>query len=300
MSNTKSTPATSTKATANKVVKTKEATAKATKVAKTVTPEPATPVLEKRIIKVTQKEKKVIDHLIDALYAEPHFTDVDCKDLATSTKMSVDTVKGIVGSLVKKQIFCTVETETAGCPKWEGVLLDTRAFNLHTNESWKDESEAETILEVIAEGKAKPKATTSKSLKDVEGVEPIKKAASKAKAKIVVEPAVTKPYGKYGMHGSNIEIDGFKKGDKVSFEIKSQTVIGEYVHFHKNNWSKNGYAVIKYNGKIYERVLEKFTKVVAKKAPKKVAAPKVAEEATVAPKKTTSVKKVVKKVAAKA
>lgn len=72
------------------------------------------------------------------------------------------------------------------------------------------------------------------------------------------------PYQQYGSHGVNEELEGFTKGDLVSFLIKGKKHKGEYVHFHKNNHSPNGYIVIKYNGKIYERVAAKVTKVETK------------------------------------
>lgn len=73
-----------------------------------------------------------------------------------------------------------------------------------------------------------------------------------------------RPYQQYGNHGVNSDLDGFEKGDTVSFLIKGKKHNGTYVHFHKNNHSPHGYIVIKYNNKIYERVPSKVSKVQSK------------------------------------
>lgn len=51
---------------------------------------------------VTQLEKKFISSLIDLLYAELGFSDVDIADMALKMHLSQSTCKGIMGSLVKK------------------------------------------------------------------------------------------------------------------------------------------------------------------------------------------------------
>jgi hypothetical protein len=93
------------------------------------------------------------------------------------------------------------------------------------------------------------------------------------------EPVTTgKPYGKFGFHGHNVDHPTLEAGDQVGFMLKGNVVIGEFVHVHVNNHSPNGYAVIRYNGKIYERVLDKIEIDVStsKSAPTKpvVAKPK--------------------------
>jgi hypothetical protein len=69
-----------------------------------------------------------------------------------------------------------------------------------------------------------------------------------------------KPYKKYGTHGRNEEIKEYTKGDMVEFELKKTKVVGEFIHFHINKHSPKGYAVIKFDGKIFERTLSKISK----------------------------------------
>lgn len=92
-----------------------------------------------------------------------------------------------------------------------------------------------------------------------------------------------KPWGKFGKHGQNVELEGFKKGDAVKFKLKNAEVVGEFSHFHINNHSPKGYLVMKYEGKIFERVLDKVSKV-------EPAVAETATKATKATKKTTAVK----------
>ena len=68
----------------------------------------------------------------------------------------------------------------------------------------------------------------------------------------------TKPYQINGAHGKNIKIAGYDRGTQVIFTIKDKKVTGEFIHFHVNKHAPNGYAVIKYKGNIYERVLSKI------------------------------------------
>ncbi len=54
---------------------------------------------------ITELEKQVLECLIDELYAEPGFTDVDAHDIARNTKIDIKSVRGAVGSLVRKGII---------------------------------------------------------------------------------------------------------------------------------------------------------------------------------------------------
>ncbi len=86
-----------------------------------------------------------------------------------------------------------------------------------------------------------------------------------------------KPWGKYGAHGHNEGIEGWEEGDNVVFNLKGKEVTGKFSHFHVNNHSPKGYIVIKFDGKIYERVLTKVSMIDAKE-PVTPAAPAVIEE----------------------
>lgn len=70
-----------------------------------------------------------------------------------------------------------------------------------------------------------------------------------------------KPWGKFGLHGTNQVLEGFVAGDKVMFNLKGVQTEGEFSHFHINNHSPKGYLVIKVGKKIFERTLAKVTKV---------------------------------------
>jgi DNA-binding MarR family transcriptional regulator len=66
-------------------------------------------------MKLTDNEKEVIDCLkinLKAWIGHEDFSDIDCKDIAEQLKIDVKSVKGIVGSLVKKGILETFPTGT--------------------------------------------------------------------------------------------------------------------------------------------------------------------------------------------
>lgn len=247
-------------------------------------------VNEVQVINVTSKENLVLKHLIDGLYAEAGFSDIDCNDLAKSTKLSVSVVKGIIGSLTKKELVWTEKTNTFGAKQYDLVYLAPLAWGLHP--TWKEESEHSIELKVTdSKEDTSKKSLSSKLTKAEEKVAEViaedKKTSKKSKSleknkdeEVLLQAAENtpnKPYSVYGIHGKNIDLEDYKKGDKVEFKVGKDTVVGEFVHFHVNNWSKNGYAVIKFNGKIYERVLSSITKVkeVVKKSTKKQTPSKV-------------------------
>lgn len=230
---------------------------------------------EAKIINITSKEKLVLDNLIDGLYAEPGFSDIDCNDLAKSCKIPVSSIKGVVGSLFKKGLVYTQQTNTFGAPKCELVYLQSLAYCLHPQ--WKDE--AEELIELkVSDEKLKKDSTSSdkketlssKLTKAEDKIEKqIKGSKSKAEGGEKIEESKTnKPYSVYGIHGKNIDSKEFKKGDSVEFKIKGKTVKGTFIHLHINNWSPKGYAVIKHEGKIYERVLKSISKVEQNAAPR--------------------------------
>ena len=81
---------------------------------------------------VTKNEKQFIDTLISMLYAEPGYSDVDVTDLAKKMKCGVGTVKGIMGSLVKKELIDEPDSDFGGIiylanslyhyhPEWKGA-----------------------------------------------------------------------------------------------------------------------------------------------------------------------------------
>ena len=103
---------------------------------------------------------------------------------------------------------------------------------------------------------------------------------TKGKNKKAAAPKKHNPYGLFGVHGTNKELDGFKQGDPIVFEKDGKKLTGEYRHLHVNNHSPKGYVVIMYEGKVFERS-PKSVQPVAKKAaaPAKKAVVKTAEVA---------------------
>lgn len=65
-------------------------------------------------IELTEKETVITLHLYSELssYFGETYSDVDCNDIAKNLKVDVKTVKGVVGSLVKKGILETWDTGT--------------------------------------------------------------------------------------------------------------------------------------------------------------------------------------------
>lgn len=103
------------------------------------------------------------------------------------------------------------------------------------------------VPETTKEKKATP-APTKKNVKEEKAVENSE------------EEAVARPYGKFGAHGKNYEIEGWEQGEPIAFKLGGVTRVGEYRHMHVNNHSPNGYIVIKHNGRIRERSYNSISK----------------------------------------
>lgn len=56
-------------------------------------------------LKLAQLEQQVLESLISQLYAEPGFSDVDYNDISHDIKVDVKSVRGALGSLVRKNII---------------------------------------------------------------------------------------------------------------------------------------------------------------------------------------------------
>jgi hypothetical protein len=87
------------------------------------------------MINITQLEDQVLEALIDGLYAEPHFSDVDVNDIAQTLKMSTKTIRGVLGSLSKKNII-SIDDNGAG---YEIIYLNEHHWYLHP--TWCSEKE---------------------------------------------------------------------------------------------------------------------------------------------------------------
>jgi hypothetical protein len=90
---------------------------------------------------LTDKEQNVLTALIDGLYAEPGFSDIDAQDLAKATELNKNAVGGVLTSLQAKGIVWVSEPEY-----WFGkleipalVYLCSDYYYLHPDKYWQDE-----------------------------------------------------------------------------------------------------------------------------------------------------------------
>ena len=96
----------------------------------------------KRVVTITKNEKATLEALINCLYAEAGFSDVEVRDIATVLGWSMNKVKGEIGSLCKKGI-------TEIDPDFGIIILRYNAYGLHPE--WRKElapSELENEVEV--------------------------------------------------------------------------------------------------------------------------------------------------------
>ena len=89
------------------------------------------------MIKLTQLEAQVLESLINGLYAEAGFSDVDAKDIAEWINTPIKSVRGALGSLVKKGIVFIESTDSYGAEQFEIIYLHSDHYYLHPE--WKNE-----------------------------------------------------------------------------------------------------------------------------------------------------------------
>ena len=87
-------------------------------------------------LNLTELETKTLTTFVGCLYAEPGFSDVDVKDLSEVTGISTKSIRGALGSLVKKGVV-TVNTNDSG---YDIIDLNVRYWHL-VNESWAEEAD---------------------------------------------------------------------------------------------------------------------------------------------------------------
>jgi DNA-binding MarR family transcriptional regulator len=85
-------------------------------------------------LNLTELEIKVLTTLIDSLYAEAGFSDVDAKDLSKWTKIDIKSIRGVIGSLVRKDII-SIYDNGAG---YQIIELCRAFWYLHPE--WKNET----------------------------------------------------------------------------------------------------------------------------------------------------------------
>ena len=83
---------------------------------------------------LTEMESQCLQSLINGLYAEAGFSDVDAKDIANVTKIPIKSVRGVLANLVKKGI---VEIDDPGCG-FQIIYLKPEWYHLHSEE-WVEE-----------------------------------------------------------------------------------------------------------------------------------------------------------------
>ena len=92
------------------------------------------------MIQLTQLEAQVLKSLINGLYAEAGFSDVDAKDIAAWINTPTKSVRGALGSLVKKGIVFIESTDVFNSnDQFEIIYLNSNHYYLHPE--WKNERE---------------------------------------------------------------------------------------------------------------------------------------------------------------
>jgi hypothetical protein len=86
----------------------------------------------------TELEQKVLDAYIPMLYAEAGFSDVDANDLSKATGIPMRTIRGVLGSLVKKGVIWTDETDNFMADQQYVIIYLSEAF-YHLHPEWSKE-----------------------------------------------------------------------------------------------------------------------------------------------------------------
>jgi predicted transcriptional regulator len=89
-----------------------------------------------KVLNLTQLEEQVLSSLIAQLYAEAGFSDVDAKDIAHDIKVDIKSVRGSLGSLVRKGII-GIDGNDSG---YQIIYLNQAYWYLHPE--WSKEIEA--------------------------------------------------------------------------------------------------------------------------------------------------------------
>jgi predicted transcriptional regulator len=116
----------------------------------------------KVMIELTQLEAQTLKNLIDNLYAEAGFSDVDARDISDNIKVNIKSVRGALGSLVKKGII-NIEDNGAG---FEIIYLNSNHYYLHPE--WKNEREWNENEILIDLNNTNNKQTKIKVMKNTE------------------------------------------------------------------------------------------------------------------------------------
>lgn len=100
-----------------------------------------TNTMKKQLENLTEMEKQVLTALIDALYAETGFSDVDARDLSNTTKIPTKSIRGVLSSLSKKGIVYIDDLVTNG--EYQIIYLQESYYGLHPR--WASDENIEPI-----------------------------------------------------------------------------------------------------------------------------------------------------------
>jgi len=78
-------------------------------------------------LKLTEMETNTMTSLISLLYAEAGYSDVDAKDLAKDTGIPINSMRGVLSSLIKKGLI-GIDDPGAG---FQIVYLNEQFYYLH-------------------------------------------------------------------------------------------------------------------------------------------------------------------------
>ena len=93
------------------------------------------------MIELTQLETQVLKSLISGLYAEAGFSDVDAKDIAEWINTPIKSVRGALGSLVKKGIVQIEETDKWNSADTTYMIIYLNPDHYYLHPEWKNERE---------------------------------------------------------------------------------------------------------------------------------------------------------------
>lgn len=103
------------------------------------------------MIELTQLEAQVLESLINGLYAEPGFSDVDAKDIAEWINTPIKSVRGAVGSLVKKGVVSIESTDNFGAEQFQIIYLNPEHYYLHpewSKEWWESKTHNKVLIDL--------------------------------------------------------------------------------------------------------------------------------------------------------
>ena len=86
-------------------------------------------------LNLTELESKTLNAFIRGLYAEPGFSDVDVNDLSSELEIPTKVLRGVLGSLVKKNIV-SIEENGGG---YDIIYMREKYWYL-VNEDWAAEA----------------------------------------------------------------------------------------------------------------------------------------------------------------